>query len=112
MNESPVFVHTYDLLIWLLPTATKFPRAYRFGLGERVVRRALDFQETLIAAGLKNGPQRRELLQQADAQLSQLRHLLRMCADLELFSLNQYEHISRMVAEVGRLLGAWLKNTQ
>ncbi len=48
MTESPIFVRTYDLLLWLLPQAIQFPRAYRFTLAERVQRRALDFQETLI----------------------------------------------------------------
>ncbi len=56
MNESPIFSRTYDLLLWLLPQAIKFPRAYRFTLAERVQRRALDMQETLIAAGLRRGP--------------------------------------------------------
>lgn len=111
MNESPLFTHTYDLLLWLLPQATKFPRQHRFGLGERVVRRALDFQELLLAAGGRSGPQRRELLLQADAALGQLKNLVRLCKDLELISLAQYEHVLRMLVEVGRLLGAWLKQS-
>ena len=53
MKESPIFTHTYDLLLWLIPHVVKFPRVHRFGLGERVTRQALDLQETLIAAGLR-----------------------------------------------------------
>jgi hypothetical protein len=111
MNESPLFTRTYDLLLWLLPQATKFPRQHRFGLGERVVRRALDFQELLLAAAARKGPQRRDLLLQADAALGQLKYLLRMSKDLELISLGQYEYVLRLLVEVGRLLGAWLKQT-
>ena len=109
MNESPVYTRTYDLLLWLLPQATRFPRLHRFGLGERLVRRALDFQEALIAAGLQQGAERRALLLQADGLLAQVRFLLRLSKDLELISLSQYEHASRLQVEVGRLLGAWLK---
>jgi hypothetical protein len=111
MNESPVYTRTYDLLLWLLPQATKFSRQHRFGLGERLVRRVLDFQETLIAAGLATGAQRRALLLQADTLLAQERQMLRLCKDLELLSLSQYEHVSHMVVEIGRLLGGWIKKT-
>ena len=109
MKESPIFSRTYDLLLWLIPQTVKFPRAHRFGLGERVVRRGLDLQETLIAAGLKRGAGRLALLEQADAQLAQLRQVLRLCQDLQLLSLGQYEHVSAMLVEIGRLLGGWQK---
>ncbi len=112
MQESPIFSKTYDLLLWLLPQATKFPRSHRFGLGERVTRLALDFQESLIAAGLQRGEKRILLLEQADTQLAQLRQHVRLSKDLALISTSQYEHVSRMLVEIGRLLGGWLKSNQ
>ncbi len=110
MRESPIFVRTYDLLLWLLPQATKFERAHRFGLGERVTRRALDFQETLITAALRRGADRQASLIQADEQLVQLRSLVRLCKDLRLLSISQYEHVAKMLVEIGRLLGGWQKS--
>jgi hypothetical protein len=109
MKESPIFSRTHDLLLWLLPQATRFPRIHRFGLGERVVRQALDFQETLIIAGLNSGEGRREQLKDADVQLALLRHWIRLCKDLELLTIAQYEHVSGMLVEIGRLLGGWKK---
>ena len=109
MKESPIFSRTYDFLLWIIPQAQNFPRKHRFGLGERVVRRALDFQETLIAAGLSAGGSRSELLKKADIQLAQLRQIIRLCKDLELFSIGQYEHVAGMLVELGRLLGGWQK---
>lgn len=109
MNESPIFAKTYDMLLWLLPQANKFPRAYRFTLAERVQRRALDFQETLIAAGTRKGGERAALLRDADTQLAQLRQTLRLCHDLNLMTLGQYEHCATMLNELGRLLGGWQK---
>lgn len=110
MNESPIFSRTYDLLLWLLPQASKFPRLHRFGLGERVTRQALDFQETLVAAGLRRGAERKALLERADTQLAQLRLSLRLCKDLQLLSIGQYEHVAAMLVEIGRLLGGWQKS--
>jgi hypothetical protein len=109
MNESPIFTRTYDLLRWLLPQAAKFPRIHRFGLGERVTSRALDFQETLLAAGLARGAERETLLREADVQLAHLRHHVRLCRDLQILANSQYEHAAGMLVEIGRLLGGWLK---
>ena len=109
MKESPIFVRMYDLLLWLIPQVVKFPRAHRFGLGERVTRQALDLQETLIAAGLRKGDQRQACLAQADTQLAQLRASLRLCKDLQLLTLGQYEYAAGRVVEIGRLLGGWQK---
>ena len=109
MNESPLFVRTYDFLLWLIPQIQKFPRVYRFTLSERIQRLALDFQDALVAAGKSKGGARRENLYDADIQLEQLRVWLRYARDQKLITLKQYEHSIRQLKEVGNLLGAWLK---
>jgi four helix bundle protein len=97
------------MLTWLIPQAQKFPRAHRFGLAERIQRLAMDFQDTLVAAGKARRERRGEFLHRADVQLEQLRVWLRLANDLECLSVRQYEHAARLVSEVGRLLGAWIK---
>lgn len=109
MNESPLFIRTHDLVLWMIPHVQKFPRAHRFGLGERVQRLLLDFQDSLVAAGKSKSEARKISLHRADIQLEQLRGWIRISRDLNLFTVPQYEHVSRLVAEVGRLLGAWIK---
>jgi len=109
MNESPLFSRTHDLILWLIPQAQKFPRAHRFGLGERVQNAALDFQECLIAAGKTRGAEQRACLCQADLRLAHLKHWARICIELKLLSVGQYAHLARLLDECGRLLGAWLK---
>jgi hypothetical protein len=107
MKESPIFSRTYDLLRWLLPATVKFPRQQRFVLAEAVQRTALSFQETLVEAA--HDPQPRPVLRRADVTLTKLRLYLRLCRDLELFSPSQYAHAARLVDEIGRLLGGWIK---
>jgi hypothetical protein len=109
MEESPLYVHTYQLLLWLIPQAQKYPRSHRFGLAERTQRLAFDFQDSLAEAGKARGSARLQALHRADVQLEQLRMCLRLACDLECLSITQYEHGSRQVVETGRLLGAWLK---
>ncbi len=106
MKQSPIFAKTYDLLRWLIPQTVKFPRHQRFVLAEAVQRTALQFQEQLIEAAYAEQP--RPVLRQADVTLTKLRTYLRLCCDLELLKFNQYEHVTRMINEIGRLLGGWM----
>lgn len=109
MNESPLFVRTYDFLLWFIPQVQKFPRVHRFTLSERLQRLALDFQDGIVAAGKSQGTVRLEKLKSADIQLEQLRVWIRFARDNQLITIKQYEHAARGMAEMGRLLGAWLK---
>jgi hypothetical protein len=109
MNESPLFVRTHDFLLWLLPQVQKFPRAYRFSLAERIQRNAMDFQDGIVSAGKSKGEERLAFLRKADIGLEQIRFWLRFSKELDLFKIGQYEHASRMMVEMGRLLGAWIK---
>ncbi|MEA3351525.1 MAG: diversity-generating retroelement protein Avd [Chloroflexota bacterium] len=107
MKESPIFTRTYDLIRWLIPVTVKFPRQQRFVLAQALQKTALELQEKLIEASFADRP--RQILQQADVTLTKLRFYLRLCRDLKLLSMGQYEHVARMVNEIGRLLGGWIK---
>jgi len=110
MKQSPIFTRTYDLLRWLIPLTTKFPRPHRFVLAARLQETTLRFQERLIEAGRSQQPA--PLLAQADTDLTKLRLYLRLCRDLALIKFNQYEHGQRMVDEIGRLMGGWRKKVE
>ncbi len=107
MRQSPIFAKTYDLLLWLIPTTTKFPREQRFVLAKAVQETALRFQEHLIEAGLARSKTEQRMLAKADVELAKLRFYLRLCQDLKLITPRQYQHVAEMVTEVGRLLGGW-----
>jgi hypothetical protein len=114
-SSSPIFVRTYDLVKWLIQATAKFPRSQRFVLARTVQWTVLQFQERLIEAGMrdKRDPATTlDCLERADLLLVKLRFYLRLCHDLGLLSDGQYAHVAAMVAEVGRLLGAWLKKVR
>lgn len=107
MSQSPIFSKTYDLLAWLIPLTIKFPRQHRFVMAAAVQHEALRFQELLIEAAHRSQP--RERLIDADAELDKLRTHLRLSRDFNLINSGQYEHVARMLVEIGRLLGGWQK---
>lgn len=108
-RETPLFAKTYDLLVYLLPAAEKFPRSQRVVLGRRISEISLGFLDLLIQARKTSAKKRGVLLRQADVELDRLRYTVRLCRDLELLTQKQYRYASGLLAEVGRLLGTWLK---
>jgi four helix bundle protein len=107
MKESPLFVKAYEFLLWLIPLTQKFPKSQRFVMAKRIEDAALSFYELLIEAGKR--PDNDAVLLESDLALEKLRLHLRLCRDLKLTSIGQYEHASRMVVEIGKMLGAWIK---
>ncbi len=106
--QSPLFVKTYDFLLWLIPLTLKFPKAQRFLLAERLSRMMLDFYDTILEAVIET-EQQTEQLRRADKQLTKIRLYIRLSYDLRCINLGQLEHASRSVDELGRLLGGWQK---
>ena len=110
-SEMVIFTRTYDLLNWLLPKSERFPKLYRGTVTQRLMNAALDLQESLLEAQLYQDKIRLRHLKQADLHLDKLRLYLRLAHQWGWLSVGQYEHVSRLVAEIGRLLGGWIKQT-
>ncbi len=105
MKQSPIFSKTYDFLLWLIPLTVKFPRQQRFVLASTLQQEGINFQNHLIEATHSKTPLLS--LRLADVELDKLRTHLRMSRDLNLIKSGQYEHASRMLVEIGKILGGW-----
>ena len=110
MKESPLFSKSYDFIQWLIPQTVKFPREQRFVVAQRLQNTALDFMECLYLA--TNKQNQTQALQRADIKLKQLRFYLRLSHDLKLMNARRFEHASRLIEELGRLLGGWINYKQ
>jgi hypothetical protein len=75
-------------------------------------RQALDFQEKLFLARKRRGAERARLLWECDAHLDTVRLYLRLVHRWRWITDGQYEHVSKLVAEIGRLLGGWVKRPE
>jgi hypothetical protein len=111
-KEMVIQTRVFDLLGWLLPKAERFPRAYRHTATQRMMDAGLDLQEHLLVAQSRRGAGRQAALQDADADVGRLRLYLRLAHRWHWLTDGQYEHASRMLAEIGRLLGGWLRQVQ
>jgi hypothetical protein len=109
-DDLVILTRSFDLLAWLLPKSERFPRVYRHTVTQRLMDAALDFEEALHDARSQGGSTRRRHLRAADAALDKLRLYLRLAHHWRWLSAGQYEHVSGQVAELGRLLGGWMKS--
>jgi hypothetical protein len=110
-TEMIILTKTFDLLAWLGPRTERFPKIHRHTVTERLMKSALDFQEAIFDAQTQGGTTRQKYLRTADAHLNKLRLYLRLAHYWRWLNHGQYRHVSEMVAEIGRLLGSWIKAT-
>jgi hypothetical protein len=98
----------HELLLWLIPQLDKFPRSRRFTLGERIETGLLEVLELLVETAYtrnKDTPLRR-----ANLQLEVVRHLWRLAHELKMMATRQYEHGARLIDDLGRQIGGWLRS--
>lgn len=105
MNELPVIAKTYDLLKYLVPQLSKFPKDQRYLLGQRIEENALTLLDCFIEA--QYGKEKQEHLKKANLILEKLRYLIRLSKDFKFISIKSYEHISRCIGEIGAMTGGW-----
>jgi hypothetical protein len=111
-REAPIYPATHDLLNWLVPHLEHWPRPQRFLLAREVMDSATGFYRLILRARKVHGQMRADTLLEADTELETLKALLRLGQERRYMSLGQYEHVSRMMANVGRQLGGWRQSTE
>ncbi len=110
-KEMVIFTKTFDFLQWLLPMSNHFPRNFRHTFTQRLLNSSFDFIEKLEEANSRRGAERQQRLLLADEYLRKVKFYLRFAAKMGWLNSGQYQHVSKMVDEIGRLLGGWQKAT-
>ena len=109
MPDAPnAIARTYDLLKWLLPTISGFPRDKRYTLGSRIENKLLDILDLLLAANYSKI--KLDTLKKANLELESFRFLIRLSYDLQFINPHRYEFVSKETNEIGRLIGGWIKS--
>jgi hypothetical protein len=108
-NQTPVVVgKAYELVLWLLPKVEKFPRGFRFTVGDRIAGVGIDLLLVLVEAAYS--AEKAELVAVASRRANGLRYLFRLAKDLRLLPLDSYGFAAERLDEVGRMIGGWEKS--
>jgi len=92
MKESPIFVKSFETVLWLLEHTAKFPKHQRFVLAKRIEDAALSFQDELVYATKSDDPI--PGLRAADYHLERLRLYARLSLKMRLSTFEQYSPAS------------------
>ena len=107
VNESPIFIKSFETLQWILEHTSKFPKHQRFVMAKRIEEAALSFHDDLVWA--TKTQRKREALTGADYHLQRLRIYNRLSMNLKLLSFGQYEYLACELDQLGKMLGGWMK---
>ena len=106
-SDLSVITKTYDLITWTIPKIQKFPRSFRFVLGDRLENHLLDLLELLIEAAAERD--KIERLRRCNTLVAKLRHIFRLAHDFELIGAKNFQIVSEKLYEIGRMVGGWRK---
>ena len=110
--EEPAVVvqRAYDWVLWVIPKAEKFPKSYRFTLGETLVRSSMELLLHLVDATYqsRNGAS----LGAAAREVNRIRYLVRLAKDLRVINIDGHEFAAKAIDEIGRMTGGWLKSAR
>ena len=108
MQESPVFLKSFETLEWIFNHTQKFPKHQRFVMAKRIEEAALAFHDSLVWA--TKTPRKAAPLADADFHLERLKVYNRLAMRLKLSSFAQYEYLAKELDELGKLLGGWQRS--
>ncbi len=107
-EELIVITKAYDLVREMTRRVGKFPRDYKFVLGDRILANVYELLDLLVEA--KYTRNKLAILDRANLRLEQMRFQVRLTHDEKLMSTHQYEVAARLIDEVGRLVGGWKRS--
>ncbi len=106
-HEMLIVKKAFDFSKWLLNHTGKFPKSFRFSIAVRLENSVLEFTELVAVANMRGN--KLPSLHEADAVLTRLRLLFRMSFEMKLINLTAFEFGSQQIAELGKMLGGWIK---
>ena len=110
-TEPAVVVQkAYDWALWIIPKVEKFPRSYRFSIGQSLVTASIELLMNLVDATYQT--RNAGSLAAAVREVNRIRYLVRLAKDLRVINLAGHEFAAKAMDEVGRMAGGWLKSTR
>jgi len=103
-----IYQKQYDFALYLFPIVDRFPKHEKFVFCTHIKSCVLDITRLIIQANKTR--HKRSLLYNIDVKIEELKFLLRLAHDRKYLAHNSYEHSSKLILEIGRLLGGWIKS--
>lgn len=108
--EIPIFKKLYELYKLIHSYRNHLAKADRHSLWQRTENGCLELLELVVSAAQQSKAAKLPLLQKASIKLSVLRVLIRLAKDTKMIDTKKYLALQRLIDEIGRMLGGWLRS--
>lgn len=110
-QNTPIIACTYQLYSSFHEILVMFPKSERYSLGATCQNEMLELLRLYLrAAGTSLREDKIVFLKEASVHLDSIRLLLNLCKDCRCISNHAYQQLDSACAEIGRMLGGWLKS--
>ena len=107
--DTPILNKTYDLYKLLCRHRSRVPKSDRYTLWVECESTVLAILRTTINTTHQKGERRIESLYSISNHVDLLKVLIRLAKDNQAIDLSQYDEIQRLLQEIGRMVGGWIK---
>lgn len=103
---------TYDMILYGNCCLKQFPRSEKYALAADIKKSMYKLLRLLIETNKKY--YKKTTLKQIDVELEILRFYIRLAADPQskYLAIRKYENWAKMLNEIGRMFGGWLKSVK
>ena len=108
MENLKIKQKTEDMIKYGYIALRQFPKSEKFSLAQDIKRSLFSVLEQIIRTNRSRD--KRTALYAIDTELEILRTQIRLAMELQLLPFAKYETWSGHLAEIGRMLGGWLKS--
>ena len=110
-NQLPIYRDTYWLLTEIYQTTGKFPRDYKYTLGQDMKRDCLSLFQDLYMANFSVAP-RRPPLAPFFPSFALLKVEICLCVDFTVLSVHQLAQLRLVMDNIARQAAAWRKKSK
>lgn len=112
MQDFKILQKTYDMIIYGNICLKQFPKSEKYALASDIKKSMYNLLKLIVETNKKY--YKKTTLQQIDVELEVLRTFIRLAADpnLRYIHLNKYENWAKLLNEIGKMLGGWIKSAK
>lgn len=108
----PIYRDTFDLVSIIADYVEKFPKMYKYTLGEKMLNVSLELFEYLQLANraIKAPDKRTAMLERFLLKFELLKVLIRLCSEKKILSTKQMAKLFELMNNIGKQATAWKNN--
>jgi len=111
-SQLPIYIDTYQLVNTLIDYVSKFPKMYKYTLGQKITTVSLELFEYIQLANMTtDNTSRMKYLQGFQIKHELLKVMIRLSTDNRAITSKQSAHLAMLNDKIGKQISGW-KNSK